>query len=167
LSIRRILVANRGEIAMRILRTCRALGIDTVLATSEADRDSLPARLATRAICIGPARAAESYLRPDILVQAALGTGCDAIHPGYGFLSERAAFARLCEQHGVVFIGPTAATLDAVGDKLRARAEAQTAGVPVAPGGAVGSAEAARQLANRIGLPLLVMAVGGGGGRGM
>ncbi len=167
MSIRRIFIANRGEIALRILRTCRALGIETVLATSEADRESLPARCATRAICVGPARAADSYLKTETLVQAALGTGCDAIHPGYGFLSERAGFARLCEQHGLIFIGPAAATLDAVGDKLRARTEAQEAGVPVAPGGSVDSPETARALARALGFPLLVKAVGGGGGRGM
>ena len=109
MSIGRILIANRGEIAVRIARSCRELGIETVLAVSEADRDSLPARLVTRVVCIGPAHASASYLQPEALVQAALGTGCDALHPGYGFLSERAGFARLCEQHGIVFIGPTSA----------------------------------------------------------
>src|ERR1044072_8464012 len=138
--IRRVLIANRGEIAARIIRTCRKLGIETVLATSEADRDSLPARLATRAVCIGPAHPTASYLRPEILVQAARGTGCDGVHPGYGFLSERAGFARLCEENGLVFIGPTPAQLVAAGDKLAARAKAQEAEVPVAPGGAVTSA---------------------------
>jgi acetyl-CoA carboxylase biotin carboxylase subunit len=167
LSIRRILIANRGEIAARIARTCRELGIETVLAASEADRDSLPARLATRVVCIGPAHPSASYLRPDVLVQAALGTACDALHPGYGFLSERASFARLCEQHGVIFIGPTSEQLAAAGDKLAARAVAQQVGVPLAPGGEVNSRESARELAGRIGLPLLVKAAGGGGGRGM
>jgi acetyl-CoA carboxylase biotin carboxylase subunit len=167
LKIRRLLIANRGEIAARIARTCRSMGIESVLATSEADRDSLPARLATRAICVGPARAADSYLRAETLVQAALGTGCQAIHPGYGFLSERASFARLCEQQGVTFIGPTAAQLEALGDKLRARAEAEAAGVPVAPGGSATTPEDARALAQRIGYPVLVKAVAGGGGRGM
>jgi acetyl-CoA carboxylase, biotin carboxylase subunit len=167
MAIRRILIANRGEIARRIIRTCRELGIETVLAVSEADRDSLPARLADRAVCIGPPRPADSYLRAETIVQAALGTHADAIHPGYGFLSERASLARLCEQHGIVFIGPTAAQIEAVGDKLRAREEAQAAGVPVAPGGAVGSLAAAQSLARTIGAPLLLKAVGGGGGRGM
>jgi acetyl-CoA carboxylase, biotin carboxylase subunit len=165
--IRRVLIANRGEIAARIARTCSRLGVETVLAASEADRDSLPARLVTRALCIGPSQAAASYLRPELLVQAALGTGCDAVHPGYGFLSERAAFARLCEQHGLIFIGPTAEQLEATGDKLRARELAVQAGVPVTPGGDATSRQAAHELARRIGFPLLIKAVGGGGGRGM
>ena len=167
MSIRRILIANRGEIAARIIRTCRASGIETVLAASEADRDSVPAHLADRTVCIGPARASESYLKPDTIVQAALGVGAQAIHPGYGFLSERAVLARLCGQHGVIFIGPTADQIEAVGDKLRARSAAEAAGVPVVPGGPVGSTEEAMALARRIGAPLLVKAVGGGGGRGM
>ncbi|MEI9965993.1 MAG: acetyl-CoA carboxylase biotin carboxylase subunit [Caulobacteraceae bacterium] len=165
--IRRILIANRGEIAVRIIRTCRRLGIETVLAASKADLESLGARLADRTVCIGPGPSAQSYLKPDAIVQAALGVGADAIHPGYGFLSERAALAALCEQEGVIFIGPTAAQIEAVGDKLRARAEAEAAGVPTAPGGAVGSLDEAMALAERIGPPLLVKAVGGGGGRGM
>jgi len=152
---------------VRIIRTCRELGIETVLAASEADRDSMPARLADRTVCIGPARPTESYLKIETIVHAALGVQAQAIHPGYGFLSERAGFARLCEDHGVIFIGPTAAQIEAVGDKLRARAEAEAAEVPVVPGGAVESVDAAVSLAHRIGAPLLVKAVGGGGGRGM
>jgi len=152
---------------MRIIRTCRALGIETVLAASEADRDSVPARLADRAVCIGPARSTESYLRIETLVHAARGVHAQAIHPGYGFLSERAAFARACEEHGIIFIGPTAEQIEAVGDKLRARAEADAAGVPVVPGGAVDSVEEASARAREIGVPLLIKAVGGGGGRGM
>ncbi len=167
MSIRRILIANRGEIALRIIRTCRELGIETVLTVSEADRDSVPARLADRTICVGPARAADSYLHVETIVHGALGVHADAIHPGYGFLSERSALARLCEQHHVIFIGPTAAQIDAVGDKVRARSEAQAADVPVLPGGAVESAGAAMSMAESIGTPLLVKAVGGGGGRGM
>jgi len=146
-SIRRILIANRGEIAVRIIRTCRILGIEAVLAASEADRDSMPARLADRTICIGPAQASASYLKVATIVQAALGVGADAIHPGYGFLSERPELATLCEQQGVIFIGPTAAQIEAVGDKLRARAEAEAAGVPVVPGGAADSIAAALALA--------------------
>ncbi|HUL17685.1 MAG TPA: biotin carboxylase N-terminal domain-containing protein, partial [Steroidobacteraceae bacterium] len=167
MKIRRVLIANRGEIAVRIIRTCRRLGIETVLAASAADRGSLPARVADRTVCIGPAKAADSYLRVDTIVQAALGVGAQAVHPGYGFLAERPALARLCEAHGIVFIGPTAAQLEAVGDKLQARAAAEAAEVPVVPGAAVESLAQAAELARRIGMPLLVKAVGGGGGRGM
>ena len=167
MTIRRILIANRGEIAIRIIRTCRRLGIETVLAASEADRDSMPARLADRTVCIGPARSSDSYLKVGAIVQAALGAHADAIHPGYGFLSERPALARACEAHGVIFIGPAAGQIESVGDKLRARAEAQAAGVPVVPGGAVGSTADALSIVRNIGVPVLVKAVGGGGGRGM
>jgi len=167
LTLRRILIANRGEIATRIIRTCRRLGIETVLAASEADRDSMAARLADRTVCIGPARPSDSYLKVDAVVQAALAARVDAIHPGYGFLSERPALAQACEEQGVIFIGPTAAQIASVGDKLRARAQAQAADVPIAPGGAVGSTAEATVLARSVGLPLLVKAVGGGGGRGM
>jgi len=167
MTIRRILIANRGEIAVRVIRTCRELGIETVLAASVADRESMGAKLADRTLCIGPAASSESYLRIETIVQAALSSGCDAIHPGYGFLSERAALAQLCEDEGVIFIGPTAAQIEAVGDKLRARAEAEAANVPVAPGGSVASVEEGVALGQKIGAPLLVKAVGGGGGRGM
>jgi acetyl-CoA carboxylase biotin carboxylase subunit len=167
MAIRRILIANRGEIAVRIIRTCRALGIETVLGVSEADRRSLGADMADRVLCLGPSQPAASYLRVETVVQAALGSGCDAIHPGYGFLSERADLARLCEAEGVIFIGPTAAQIDAVGDKLRARSEAVAADVPVVPGGPVDGVQEARALAKAIGVPILVKAVGGGGGRGM
>jgi acetyl-CoA carboxylase biotin carboxylase subunit len=167
LAIRRILIANRGEIAARIIRTCRALHIETVLAVSEADRDSVPAALADRAVCIGPARASASYLNAAVIVQAALGTQADAVHPGYGFLSERPVLAQLCEANGLVFIGPTPAQLEAVSDKVRARAEAERAGIPVAAGATVTTLDEARAAAREIGAPLLVKAVGGGGGRGM
>ncbi len=165
--IQRLLIANRGEIAARIIRTCRSLGIETVLAVSEADRNSMPARMADRAVCIGPAHASASYLRVETIVQTALGLRADAIHPGYGFLSERAALARLCEQQRIVFIGPTPEQLEAVGDKLQARAQAEAAGLPLLPGGAVTTAAAAHALGRQIGAPLLIKAVGGGGGRGM
>jgi acetyl-CoA carboxylase, biotin carboxylase subunit len=167
LAIRRILIANRGEIAARIIRSCRALRIETVLAVSEADRDSVPAAMADRIVCIGPSRASESYLNAAIIVQAALGTQVDAVHPGYGFLSERPALAQLCEARGLVFIGPTAAQLEAVSDKVRARCEAQRAGIPVAAGATVTTADETMAAAREIGTPLLVKAVGGGGGRGM
>ncbi len=165
--IKRILIANRGEIAVRIIRTCKALGIETVLAVSTADRESLGARLADRTLCIGPAPSSESYLKVETIVQAALGAACDAIHPGYGFLSERVPLARLCEEEGIAFIGPTAQQIEAVGDKLRARAEAEAASVPVVPGGPVSDITEAEALGRRMDVPLLVKAVGGGGGRGM
>src|SRR5215475_4255397 len=167
MAIRRILVANRGEIAIRVMRTCKALGIETVLAASQADQDSLPARFADRTLCIGPAHPSESYLKVDTIAQAALSVKADAIHPGYGFLSERTALARLCEEENLIFIGPTSAQIDAVGDKLRARAEAEAAGVPTAPGGSVETLGEAMLLGREIGPPLLIKAVGGGGGRGM
>jgi acetyl-CoA carboxylase biotin carboxylase subunit len=167
MTIGRILIANRGEIALRVIRTCERLGIETVLAASKADLGSLPARRATRTLCIGPAQAAQSYLSAPTIVQAALGSGCDAIHPGYGFLSERVELARLCETEGVIFIGPTSGQIEAVGDKLRARTEALAAGVPVVPGGPAATRAEAVELGRKLGAPLLVKAVGGGGGRGM
>jgi acetyl-CoA carboxylase biotin carboxylase subunit len=167
MNIRRLFVANRGEIAVRILRACRPLGIETVLGASETDMDSTPARLADRVVGIGPARASQSYLNIEAVVAAALRAGADAIHPGYGFLSESAAFASAARAAGLVFIGPTEANLQAVGDKLRARGHATDAGLPLAPGGSVDDPEKAAALAQAIGFPLLVKAVGGGGGRGM
>jgi acetyl-CoA carboxylase biotin carboxylase subunit len=165
--IRRVLVANRGEIAVRIIRTLEKLGIESVLAVSAADRDTLGARLADRAVCIGPARATDSYLQIGTLIEAARGVGAQAIHPGYGFLSERAAFAAACEENDVIFIGPTSAQIERVGDKLQARRCAEEAGVPIAPGGPVDSLQAALTLAQTIGYPVLIKAVGGGGGRGL
>lgn len=165
--IRSILIANRGEIASRIIRTCRDLGIESVLAASEADLASVPARQADRTICIGPARSADSYLNVDAIVRAAMTAKVDALHPGYGFLSENVRLARACRTSGIAFVGPTEAQLEAVGDKLRARRHAIHAGLPVVPGGPVNSAEEAVALAERIGWPILVKAVGGGGGRGM
>jgi acetyl-CoA carboxylase, biotin carboxylase subunit len=167
MAIRRILIANRGEIAARIIRTCRTLDIEAVLAVSSADRDSEPARQADRVVCIGPAKAADSYLNAAAIVHAAVATGADAIHPGYGFLSERVVLPQLCEGAGVVFIGATAEQMIAVGDKLRARTEAERADVPVVPGGAANSRAEAEELARKISMPLLVKAVGGGGGRGL
>jgi acetyl-CoA carboxylase biotin carboxylase subunit len=162
-----VLVANRGEIAVRILRTCKRLGFETVLAASKADLGSMAAQLADRTLCIGPARAAESYLSIRTVVHAALSAGVQAVHPGYGFLSERAEFARACEQAGLSFIGPTSAQIEQVGDKLAARQLAELTDVPVAPGGEVASCEEALALAGRIGYPVLIKAVGGGGGRGL
>jgi acetyl-CoA carboxylase biotin carboxylase subunit len=165
--IRRMLIANRGEIAVRIIRTCRALGIETVLVVSDVDREQVPARLADRVLCIGPGRPSESYLKVETIVAAALGAKADAIHPGYGFLSENPKLARLCEREGIIFVGPTADQIEAVGDKLAARRHAAAAKVPVLPGGPAASLAEAEQLAASIGYPLLVKAVGGGGGRGM
>src|SRR5580692_8472582 len=165
MAIRRILIANRGEIAARIIRSCRALNIEVVLAVSSADRDGEPARQADRVVCIGSAKSADSYLNAAAIVHAAVATGSDAIHPGYGFLSERAVLPQLCATAGVVFIGATPEQIAAVGDKLRARAEAQSADVPVVPGGAANSRAEAEILARTLCMPLLVKAVSGGGGR--
>jgi acetyl-CoA carboxylase, biotin carboxylase subunit len=165
--LRRVLVANRGEIAVRVLRTCQRLGIETVLAASEADLDSVPARMADRTVCIGPAAPAASYLDVVAVVGAAVATSADAIHPGYGFLAENRRLAEACSAAGVVFVGPPAAQLDAAGDKLAARAHAVAAGLPVLPGGPVGGVTEALHLAREVGWPVLVKAVGGGGGRGL
>ena len=165
--IRRILIANRGEIAIRILRTCERLGIETVLAASDADLDSVPARLANRVVRIGPAPPAKSYLDPQAIVAAARDSKAEAVHPGYGFLSENAALVRACEKVGLIFVGATEEQLKSVGDKWRAREIAERAGLPVIPGGFVASSAEADRLADTISYPLLVKAVGGGGGRGM
>ena len=165
--LRRILIANRGEIAARIVATCQHLGIETVLAASEADLDSLPARLADRTVCLGPAAAAASYLDVAAVAAAATATGSDAIHPGYGFLSENAALARACEAAGLVFSGPTPAQLEQAGDKLAAREQAASAGLPVLAGGEARNATEAQSLARDIGWPVLIKAAGGGGGRGL
>jgi acetyl-CoA carboxylase biotin carboxylase subunit len=166
-TIRRLLIANRGEIAVRVIRTARALGIETVLATSDADLDSVAARMADRLVKIGAAQPALSYLNIDGLVAAARAANVDAVHPGYGFLSENAEFAERCGAAGLIFIGPDVAQLRSVGDKLEARRQAVAAGLPVVPGGAIDSIAAADALAKRLGVPILVKAVAGGGGRGM
>ena len=164
--LRRVLVANRGEIAVRVIRTCRRLGIETVLTVSDADAGSLPARLADQVVRIGPALAAASYLNVEAVAGAAVAAGADAVHPGYGFLSENARLARACAAAGIVFIGPDPEALEATGDKLAAREHAIAAGLPVLPGGHVTPGEAAH-VAARIGFPVLVKAAGGGGGRGL
>jgi len=165
--LRRILIANRGEIAVRVIRTCQRLGIETVLAASEADLDSMAARLADATVCLGPANSAASYLNIDAVVAAAVTSKTDAIHPGYGFLSENQKLAEACTRAGLCFIGPTVEQLDAVGDKLKARAHAAAAGLAGVPGGEVLSFAEAQRLADQIGWPILIKAVGGGGGRGM
>ena len=166
--LRRVFVANRGEIAVRIIRACREAGIESVLGMSEADRNSLAARLADRAVCLGPAPAAKSYLRSDLIATAAHGAGCQAVHPGYGFLSERAELQRACASYGIAFVGPSAEAIEAMGDKLSAIRLAKAAGVPVVPGsGQLSSADEVRVAAEEIGYPCLLKASAGGGGRGM
>jgi acetyl-CoA carboxylase biotin carboxylase subunit len=165
--IHRLLIANRGEIAARVIRTCARLGIESVLAASDADLHALPARLADRVVRLGPAPAAESYLDVAAVVRAARAVGADAVHPGYGFLSENPALAAACDDAGLIFVGPSVASLHAVGDKLTARSHALAAGLPVVPGGEAADLAAARAVAAEVGYPLLVKAVGGGGGRGM
>jgi acetyl-CoA carboxylase biotin carboxylase subunit len=167
MTIERVFVPNRGEIAVRIVRACRVLGLEVVVGTSDADRDGLAACSADRAVCLGPGPAIRSYLRDDVVVQAALGTRCDAIHPGYGFLSENPLLAARAREHGLVFVGPPAEVLQLAGDKLRARAQAAAAGLPVLPGEEVLATRDATAVAARIGYPVLVKAAGGGGGRGI
>jgi acetyl-CoA carboxylase biotin carboxylase subunit len=167
MTLSRVFVANRGEIAVRIVRACRKLGVETVVGVSDVDRESLAAALADRAVCIGPARATESYLRPDTIVQAAIGTGCDAIHPGYGFLSENPALAAAARENGLRFVGPPAEVIELSGDKLRARQVAADAGLPLVPGREVVSAADAQRFADEAGFPVLLKAAGGGGGRGI
>jgi acetyl-CoA carboxylase biotin carboxylase subunit len=166
---RKILIANRGEIALRILRACHDLGVRAVVAYSDVDRESLPVRLADEAVCIGPAQAARSYNSIPAIISAALLTGCDAIHPGYGFLAENPYLAEVCGQVGVTFIGPRPEVIELMGNKAEARKLMRQAGVPVVPGseGVIENLGQARQLARGIGFPLLVKAVAGGGGRGM
>mgnify|MGYP005784608485 FL=1 len=165
----RVLIANRGEIAVRILRACREMGVDAVTVYSAADADSIHVQLSPHAVCIGPAKAAESYLNVDALLTVAQKTGCDAIHPGYGFLSENAEFAQRCSDLGLTFIGPSGSVIQAMGNKAAARALMQKHNVPVVPGsdGPVETAQDALKIAQAIGYPVLVKASAGGGGRGM
>ena len=164
----KILVANRGEVAVRIIRACKEMGIETVAVYSEADRDSLPVALADERICIGGNAAADSYLNQKNIISAALASGAEAIHAGYGFLSENASFAKLCEENSIVFIGPKSEVISAMGDKDASRQLMQRVGVPVVPGTEIlKSAEEAKRLAKGIGYPLLVKATAGGGGKGI
>ncbi|GGD98762.1 acetyl-CoA carboxylase biotin carboxylase subunit [Aureimonas endophytica] len=169
MGLSKIFVANRGEIAVRIIRAARELGIRTVQAVSAADGAMLAARLADETVAVGPAHATKSYLNKEAMVRAAVESGCDAVHPGYGFLSENAEFAEKVEAAGLVFIGPRPATIRAMGDKARARQEAMAAGVPTVPGseGTVEGVEAAREAAAAIGYPVMIKAAAGGGGRGI
>ena len=167
--MKRVLIANRGEIAARILRACRAAGLEAVAVYSTADRDAPYLAQADRAVCIGPPPAAQSYLLADALLAAALGTGCDAIHPGYGFMAENAGFAQRCAEHDLTFIGPSPEAIELMGDKIAGRAAAIANGVPVVPGSeaSIDDIGAANREADRIGYPLLLKASAGGGGRGM
>ena len=168
MALKRLFVANRGEIALRIVRAAQALNIETVVAVSDADRDSAAARLADRSVVLGPAQAARSYLDPRLVVHAARATGCDGLHPGYGFLSERAIMPRLCAANGIAFVGPEPEVIESLGDKIQARAMARAAGVPLVPGcDGLASAADARREADKIGYPVLIKAAAGGGGRGM
>ncbi|GAO00514.1 acetyl-CoA carboxylase biotin carboxylase subunit [Komagataeibacter oboediens] len=165
----KILIANRGEIALRILRACRELGIRTVAVHSTADTDAMYVRLADEAVCIGPPASRDSYLNVAAILSAATITGADAIHPGYGFLSENADFAETVEAHGITFIGPTAEHIRMMGDKITAKTTMKALGVPLVPGsdGALENLEQAREVAARVGYPVLIKAAAGGGGRGM
>ncbi len=168
MTVSRVLIANRGEIAVRIIRACQGLGIETVLAVSEADRDSLPARIAGRTVCIGAASTTDSYLNIKAIVAAALGTGSDAVHPGYGFLAESPELAEACASQGIAFVGPRPEQIREMGNKLQARALARQYGLPILPGSEkVHSYEEAAKAAERIGLPVMMKAAAGGGGRGM
>ena len=165
----KILIANRGEIAVRIIRACREMGIKTVAVYSEADRDALHMQLADEAICIGPAKATDSYLNMQSILSAAVVTNAQAIHPGFGFLSENSTFATMCKEMNVTFIGPDAVTIDQMGNKANARALMIEANVPVIPGseGFITDTNEAKQLADELGYPVMVKAAAGGGGKGM
>lgn len=167
--LRKILIANRGEIAVRIIRAARELGIETVAVYSTADKEALHTLLADEAVCIGPAKSTESYLNMNAVLSAAVLTGSEAIHPGFGFLSENSKFATMCEEVGIKFIGPSGSVMDMMGDKINARAQMIKAGVPVIPGsdGEVHTAEEALEVADRIGYPVMLKASAGGGGKGI
>lgn len=167
--IKRLLVANRGEIAVRVIRACHEMGIEAVAVYSTADADNLHVKLADKAVCIGPPASAKSYLVRENLIMAALKTGCEAIHPGVGFLSENADFARAVRKEGLIFIGPDAEVIDALGDKVVARETAKKFGLPITPGtdGAVSNAKEAIPVAEKLGYPVIIKAASGGGGKGM
>lgn len=166
---KKILIANRGEIALRVIRTCKEMGIKTVAVYSTADKDSLPVRFADEAVCIGPPSSKHSYLNMANIIAAAEITNADAIHPGYGFLSENSKFSRICQEHGIKFIGPTPEMIDAMGDKSSAKATMKAAGVPTIPGsdGLIDSLSDAQKIAKEIGYPVIIKATAGGGGKGM
>ncbi|MDA0793429.1 MAG: acetyl-CoA carboxylase biotin carboxylase subunit [Bacteroidetes bacterium] len=165
----KILIANRGEIAIRIIRTCKEMGIKTVAVYSKADTDSLHVRFADEAVCIGPAASSESYLKMSNIIAAAEITNADAIHPGYGFLSENAKFSKICKEHDIKFIGASPSMIDQMGDKASAKATMKAAGVPTIPGseGLIASFKEAQKLAKEVGYPVMLKATAGGGGKGM
>jgi len=167
--IQSLLIANRGEIAVRIIRTCREMGIRTVVAHSQADAESLPVRMADEHVCVGPAPARESYLNVRNLVTAGVLSGCDALHPGVGFLAENSRFAREVQEAGLIFVGPEPDVIDLLGDKIRAKKSAKDLGIPVIPGtaGSVSDAKEALRAAESLGFPVIVKAAAGGGGKGM
>ncbi|MBC8544856.1 acetyl-CoA carboxylase biotin carboxylase subunit [Bianquea renquensis] len=166
---KKVLVANRGEIAVRIIRACREMGVETVAVYSTADKDALHSQLADEAVCIGEAPVNKSYLNVVNIISAAISTGCDAVHPGFGFLSENSRFAEMCQECGLKFIGPTAEMIDRMGNKSEARKTMREAGVPVVPGsvGVILDLEEAVQIADEIGYPVMLKASAGGGGKGM
>ena len=165
----KILIANRGEVALRVMRAARELGVKTVAVYSTEDADTLPVRYADEAVCIGPAQAAQSYLVIPSIIQAAINTGAQAIHPGYGFLAENAEFARACADNGIVFIGPSPECIESMGDKATARETMMSCGVPTVPGsdGVIERVEDAAEFARKVGYPVLIKASAGGGGKGM
>ena len=165
----KILIANRGEIALRVLRACRELGIQTVAVHSTADADAMHVRLADESVCIGPPPARDSYLNIPAIVAACEITGADAVHPGYGFLSENAKFAEILTEHGVKFIGPSAENIRTMGDKIEAKRTAKALGIPVVPGsdGGVSNVDDGKRIARDLGYPVIIKATAGGGGRGM
>ena len=167
--LKKVLVANRGEIAVRIIRACREMGIRTVAVYSEADKDSLHRKLADESVCIGPARSGLSYLNVKNLIEAACQTGADSIHPGYGFLSESSSFAKMCNEIGIKFIGPSSEIIELMGNKSKAKATMKKAGVPVVPGsdGLVNSLEEAKKISKKIKYPVIIKASAGGGGKGI
>ncbi len=168
MTIKRVFIANRGEIAVRIIRAAHALGIEVVQGVSLVDKDSMAAKMADRVVILGPAQSKDSYLNVNTVVHAAKSTNCDALHPGYGFLSERAELARACSKEGIIFVGPQAKVIEELGDKIRAREIAEKSGIASVPGsGHVGSPDAALAAANKIGFPVVMKASAGGGGRGM
>ena len=168
MAINRILIANRGEIALRIIRACKEMGIESVAVYSDADKDSLHAKSADHAIHIGPALSHKSYLNMEKILSAAKKSGADAVHPGYGFLSENANFAQACQDTGLVFIGPSAQSIAKAGDKSAARQTLMNSGIPVIPGSddIIKSSDMACDIAQRVGFPVILKASGGGGGRG-